>query len=185
MAGVSVRIEGGWAAIKALEGIKEDLTNSYGLWDTVGSALASRISERFQTGKGPGGEKWPPSIRALMENGQTLVKSGDLEKSISWIATDFGVAIGTNREYGAIHQFGGVIHQPARQQVMQFKTHKKTGKILPGFRKRGKSNLSMKADVPAHDVRIPARPFLGIDDGDEEAIKTAVGVWLQNRLATP
>lgn len=170
MTGASIRLEGTDAVRKALASVADGLSQARPLWQQIGAEVLKSTQRRFGTGTAPDGNPWPPSLRALAEDGQTLVNSGRLLDSLNYQATDSQVEVGTNVIYAAIHQFGGDVHHKARKQVLNFKAHARTGKILRGFRSKSKSNLSMQADVGAHDIRIPARPFLGLDDQDEVAV---------------
>jgi phage virion morphogenesis protein len=115
-------------------------------------------SRRFETGKGPGGEPWKKSFRALMEGGQTLVDSGRLRDNFGTEATTTRAEWGTNTEYAAIHQFGGVIRAKSAK-ALRFQT--------------GGEWVMKKS------VTIPARPFLGIDEADETEIEAIADAWLQ------
>lgn len=179
--GAGIRIDGLDSALRKVEGLSDAITNQRGMWQSVGAQVEQSIKRRFETGTGPGDKVWPKSLRALVQNGQTLVNTGLLSETITSNASDTGVEIGTNVLYAAIHQFGGTIHQGARRQKLQFLAHARTGKILKGFRTERQSNFMMMADVGAHDIRIPARPFLGIDDDDETAIAGAVYNWFTVR----
>lgn len=122
---------------------------AYGIFST---------SRRFETGKGPGGEPWQKSFRALMEGGQTLVDSGRLQDNFGADVTATSAEWGTNTEYAAIHQFGGVIRA-------------KSAKALH-FQIGG-------AWVMKKSVTIPARPFLGLDAADETEIGAIAYAWLR------
>ncbi len=102
---------------------------------------------RYKSGKSfEGGDtKWKKLSKATIKErtkrgdwpGQILVESGILKQSISGSVTENSVTIGTNVEYAAIQQFGGMAG-------------------------RGKK------------VKIPARPFLVIQDDDVEEIRKIV-----------
>ena len=85
------------------------------LFDEIGASLVVSTQMRFERGEGPDGNPWPPSLRAIVEGGQTLVDTARLKGSISHEASDTGVAVGTNVLYAAIHQFGGTITRQDRQ----------------------------------------------------------------------
>ena len=53
------------------------------------------------------GTKWEKSSRAERQNGQTLLDTGLLRKSITYKHDGVSVNIGTNKKYARIHQFGG------------------------------------------------------------------------------
>jgi phage virion morphogenesis protein len=105
---------------------------------------------RFRDQRGPDGQPWKPSLRAQLVGGRTLTKDGHLSGSISsGYGKDFA-EWGFNRVYAAIHHFGGVI--------------------------KAKSGGALKFPLPnggfavVKQVRIPARPALGINDDDRDDI---------------
>lgn len=105
-------------------------------------------ADRFTHGEGPGGVKWRPSRRVLEHGGQTLVLSGDLQSSVHAVTDPRSVEIGPEASFGAavyaaIHQFGGTIRAKAKK-ALHFGQH-----ILAS-------------------VFIPARPYVGFDDDDQE-----------------
>ncbi len=76
-----------------------------------------------------------------------------LLNSINWRAVPDGLAVGTDKIYGALQNFGGTVHLPdiwakTKQALMW------VGALHP-----------VKV-VKAHDVTLPARPFLLIQDED-------------------
>lgn len=101
---------------------------------------------RFRLQRGPDGQQWKPSIRAQVSGGRTLTKDGHLSGSISSNAGKDFAEWGVNRIYARIHQEGGVIKA-------------KAGGALK-FRIPGGGFAVVKA------VRMPARPYLGVNDDD-------------------
>lgn len=105
---------------------------------------------RFRSQTGPDGQRWKPSLRAQLCGGRTLTKDGHLAGSISANAGRDYAKWGVNRIYAAIHQFGGII--------------------------RAKSAGALKFKLPGggfaivKSVRMPARPYLGINDADRNDI---------------
>jgi len=104
---------------------------------------------RFRTQTGPDGQRWKPSLRAMLSGGRTLTKDGHLSGSISSSAGKDFAEWGVNRIYAAIHQFGGTIR--AKGGALKF--------AIPG---------GGFAVVKA--VKMPARPFLGVNDDDRSDI---------------
>lgn len=103
---------------------------------------------RFRLQRGPDGRQWKPSIRAQVTGGRTLTKDGHLSGSIgSNVGKDFA-EWGVNRIYARIHQDGGVIKA-------------KSGGALK-FRIPGGGFAVVKA------VRMPARPYLGVNEDDRD-----------------
>ncbi|WP_374653118.1 phage virion morphogenesis protein [Dongia sp.] len=128
------------------------------LLDNIGASLVTSTQMRFEREQGPDGQAWPPSIRALIEGGKTLRDHNQLYGSITHVASANGVEVGSNVLYAAVHQFGATIEAK----------NAKTLKFKVGGRYVSKER-----------VTIPARPFLGIDDGDRAMIAETVSEWLE------
>lgn len=129
--------------------------------DEIGARLVTSTVLRFEREHSPDGVPWKRPRRAERERGQTLTDTGRLRGSITHRVVGDAVEVGTNVVYGAIHQLGG--RTPAR--TIRPKTKKAL--FFPG------------AAHPVAKVRhpgstIPARPFLGLDDGDRRAIERIV-----------
>lgn len=103
---------------------------------------------RFRLQRGPDGQRWEPSLRAQLTGGSTLTKDGHLSGSISSNTGKDYAEWGVNRIYARIHQEGGVIKA-------------KAGGALK-FRIPGGGFAVVKA------VRMPARPYLGVNDDDRD-----------------
>lgn len=105
---VSVELEDA-ALREALARLIAALAAPRAVFDQIGRYLASAAVGRFERERGPDGEPWRPSIRALAEGGQTLTDFGTLRRSITHQieADGRGALIGSNLAYAAIHQFGG------------------------------------------------------------------------------
>lgn len=101
---------------------------------------------RFRTQRGPDGRPWHPSLRAQLVGGRTLTKDGHLSGSAGSNATREFAEWGVNRIYARIHQDGGVIKA-------------KGGGALK-FPLPGGGFAVVKA------VRMPARPYLGVNEDD-------------------
>jgi phage virion morphogenesis protein len=146
------------AALGRLVRAGEDMSEAM---DAIGSGLEANVIDRFETGRGPGGRPWKPSIRARLAGGQTLVDSGRLRGSITYRAGPRHVEVGTNVLYAAIHQFGGTIRAKAGGRL-RFK--------IPGVGFRS-----------PREVTIPPRPFLGIDDADRAVVDDMLGIFVRRR----
>jgi phage virion morphogenesis protein len=162
MAGVRFTLDGRDQALDQLGRAADQLANPRPLWEEVGASLVASTQRRFETGVGPDGSPWPPSIRALAVGGKTLVDTARLMQSITFNASESGVEVGTNVLYAAIHQFGGTINAKT-PAGLRFQVHGASGK------KEWRNKQS---------VKIPARPFIGLDDRDETEISTIAAAWL-------
>jgi len=115
----------------------------------IGAYMQRSIQRNFKEGGRP--RKWPRSVRAKMQGGQTLMDTGNLYSSINYDASSKSVAIGTNTLYAPIQHSGGVISAKRAKHL----TYKIPGL---GWRK-------------SKSVRIPARPFLMFQEEDYKAIR--------------
>lgn len=122
--------------------------------NAIAEGLRTSTIERFQAEKSPEGKKWKQSIRAREEGGKTLTKSTALRSSIRSDSSADGLAIGTNDIRAATHQFGDTrIIKAKRKKALRFRVN---------------GRWVSKKEVK---VTIPARPFLGVSEEDEEEIK--------------
>ena len=133
-----------------------------GINNAIAEGLRTSTIERFQAEKSPEEKKWKQSIRAREEGGKTLTKSTALRSSIRSEASADGLAIGTNDIRAATHQFGDTrIIKAKRKKALRFRIN---------------GRWVSKKEVK---VTIPARPFLGVSEEDEEEIKKLLGKALE------
>ena len=147
-----IKISGDWDKLKR-NLYKLGRINWTGLHKEIGEHLVSSTQERFRTETSPAGSKWPPSIRARKEGGQTLSQTRRLRNSITMAARPDRVEVGTNDKRASVHQNGAIIRPKAAKAL----------KFMVGKRWAVKK-----------EVRIKARPFLGINGDDHEAINEII-----------
>lgn len=149
--GISIRIEHDDAKIRAkLLNLIAFGRNQQDAMRDIATLGENSTRERFRTEIGPDGRRWKSSLRVQISGGRTLTRDGHLGDSVnSRSGRDFA-EWGVNRIYAAIHQFGGTI-KPKSASSLRFK-------------------LANGAYVSTKSVTIPARPYLGIDAGDETDI---------------
>ena len=137
--------------------------NFGGLLDEIGETVKTQTMRRFENETAPDGSRWPQSLRAKLEGGQTLTDTGRLRDSITYaVAMDKGsVEVGTNVVYAAIHQEGGVI----------------TAKTSKGLRFRVGGSWSTK-----RQVEIPARPYIGLNAQDEADLDEVIQDWAKEQI---
>lgn len=136
---------------------------------SIGTGLVRNTQDRIDRGVDPEGRRFAalhPDY-APMKKGPGILREsglrGGLQGSITFRAEGEEVAVGTNKEYGAIHQFGGII-RPRR-----------TGGFLVFRLASGR--------VFARQVTIPARPYLGLSAADEQTILDAAEEQFDRALA--
>ena len=126
------------------------------LLDAIGTGLVASTEMRFQSNTAPDGTPWAPLNPAYAEfrrPGPILVQSAALMRSITFRAGYHTLRIGSPMIYAGVHQWGATI-RPVRAKALAFEM----GGHL----------------VLARKVTIPARPYLGISDEDEEMILETV-----------
>lgn len=161
MAGLRMEISGKEEALDALGAAVARLEKPMPLFDEIGRMLTVSTQNRFETGVDPDGNPWPQSLRASLTGGKTMVDTTQLVGSITHIADDAGVAVGTNVIYAGPHQVGGTIHA-------------KTSKGLR-FQIQG-------SWITKQSVTMPRRAFLGLDEADEKEIIHLAGEFLVEPL---
>lgn len=134
---------------------------------------------RFTKQVGPDGQAWAPSRRARKAGGKTLVLTARLLRSISSNYDRNGAEWGTNVKYAAVHQFGGEIKRAAYSSWVRLRTdasgvllrQKNHSNLLVFARARHKRVVERRYTVDAHAFKMPARPFLGVNQDDGEEIE--------------
>ena len=144
----------------------------------IAQAMELATEKNFETEGARLGERWKPSQRALegirgrKVKGKTLQDTGRLAGSIvSDVGRDYAI-VGTNVEYGPIHQFGGKTRQGAQSRLQAFRVDMKTGHSR--FAKRKKANFEQWVSRPEYEIELPARPFLRLNEQDIDDIKSIV-----------
>lgn len=145
------------------------------LLSRIAAYMVTSTQRRFERAIAPDGQSWQrlsPRTAERRIGGRTrgysniLLVSRRLEQSIVSQVTGDEAHVGTNVEYAAIHQLGGEINVPERQQTIYQHYDKRTDTFDPKFRTKKRSNFARDFTVKAHTIPIPARPYLGIDDAD-------------------
>lgn len=177
------------AAQARLREIIDRLDNRLPFFREVGDTLAASTRRRIGTGKAPDGSALTPlrpaTIKARTRKGQTPiqilkanVRSGSsLAGSIGYEATADEARVGAVVRYAAIHQLGGTINKPARTAKI-YRNREEDGSIGRRFVKKKDADVITDVEIPAHRIKIPARPFLGISKEDQEDIFDAAERWL-------
>src|SRR5690242_6877903 len=147
--------------LEGLERNAESIPDS--VFMSIGELLIKSNVANFDEGGRP--VPWPPNKKGT----PTLVGSGKLRDSgvISGVGSEFvEVAWGAGLPYAAIHQFGGTINHPGSSKLQVFQAGGKTV-FAHGTR--------------PHQIQIPARRYLRIQDEDAVAILRLLGDYLVRR----
>lgn len=152
MSSIRIELEGDVnELVSKLEGLSQ--IDKRGVLNAMAEAVRTSTTDRFAEQTDPDGKKWKPSVRVLTDGGKTLTQTSQLKTSINTKVTDDGFAVGTNDIRAATHQFG--------DQRTIVPRNKKVLRFVVG----GRECFTKRADVT-----IPARPFLGINQSDEEEL---------------
>tara|TARA_R110000787_G_scaffold26344_32_gene73780 strand:+ start:2710 stop:3225 length:516 start_codon:yes stop_codon:yes gene_type:complete len=151
------------SASRRFERLEDGARDPLPLMQDIAAALESSTLRRFEEERGPDGVGWQKSVRARNEGGKTLTDQGHLADSINSSADRRRAVVGTNLIYAGVHQDGAEIHARAGGRLVFA-----IGNQL----------------IFAKKVTIPARPFLGVDAGDEQEIGDIVGDFIAGRLGS-
>jgi len=101
-------------SIKELQGLlgrlSKALENKTPLLRRVANTLQNGTEESFDKQASPFGEKWKPNAPKTLQKkrgNKILIESGLLSQSFTQKVTGSSAQVGTNKQYAAIHQFGG------------------------------------------------------------------------------
>jgi phage virion morphogenesis protein len=129
----------------------------------IGVIVRDSSKRNFIAGGRP--DKWEESQAASDEGRRTLIDHGHLRDSITYKTDSDSVTIGTNRQYAAVHQFG--IDKAV---------------TVPAHTRRARVGIESKAvQVKQHKkhMKLPARPFLAVQDEDWKRIRTVLRNYLR------
>ena len=165
---VELKNEAVTAALTRLSSQFDDMT---AVMTGIGEILVASTQDRIKAGKSPNGSAFAPrsaTTLAIYERkkqsfGLPLYRKGDLYNQINSIAGSDFVEVGSTMIYASTQQFGA-----AKGSFGAYSGTDKNGRTFSGSAPWG---------------NIPARPFLGISEADEdnilaeiaEALSTAFG----------
>ena len=138
-----------------------------GVPKAIGVALVKQTQKRFDTGVDVEGTAWQalsPGYAAIKQGPGILRASRMLQRSITSKVEGLRIAVGSNRIYAAVHQFGATI-KPVRAPALAFQVGVE-----------GPEGDIHKAFVHVKSVRIPQRPYLGFGPNDRRAVMEVLTV---------
>lgn len=128
----------------------------------IGVGLVENTHQRFEAARDPEGNPWDPLSVAYapLKRGAGILREsamrGGLMGSITFDVAGDEVAVGSNKIYAGVHQFGATIRAKNGPFLMF--------RLAYGWVRR-------------EQVEIPARPYLGIGPEDQDTILDAVEVF--------
>jgi phage virion morphogenesis protein len=163
----------------------------------IGEHLLISHTERWAQEQAPDGTPWAdlsPDYRARKPKNKDkkLVLDGYLRDLLRYQASDTELLFGTDRPYGAVHQFGAKrgefaialpikVKAHARRQPQRDVIDKKGRRYKGGVRYQSQGVGFVKEHIrhvaiPWGDI--PARPWLGLSTDDEAAILSLLEEYL-------
>lgn len=176
---LDVKIDASLAAGE-LEKLIERLGSMTTPLNDIAEYLHMSVDARARRQVAPDGTPWAPlSPRTLArKKGKKILReSGALLDTLRHQVSNDELQFGTDRPYGAIHQFGGKIEHAARSQQVYFK--EKGGVVGNRFVKKRHSNFAQWVTHGARTTQMPARPYLGLSHEDELEVAAIVGAYLK------
>lgn len=150
------------------------------LMPRLGEYLARSTERRFDTQTKPNGTKWAKLTeryrrRKKANRDKVLTLSGYLRGYIRWQQiSPTSVAVGTNVPYAAVHQLGANYQRKATVRY-----HSVAKRVI--FAKKTQK-VGVTERRVTMNVKIEARPFLGVSSEDEVNIREIVADWHARQL---
>lgn len=192
MAGVSFRIQDQEleALLARVDRVAE---RPVGALHAIGAHFVFSTQRNIETETAPDGTRWPPLSprtanrrigRRLRGYDHMLRVTNRLYGSISYAATDRAIEWGSNLEYARIHQLGGTISIPERTGTVHLaRIRQKGGGVRTRFVRRDRKNAEERqVRIGSHQIRVPARPYLGISDSDRAAVPEIIADYLRTEV---
>lgn len=156
------------------------------IMNRLGEYLQASTQDRFKTQTAPDGTPWQPlkaryARRKKYNHDKVLTLRGYLRSGIRHqVTSDTTVDVGANLAYAAIHQLGGTIDMPERQATVRYRSV--AGRTLFASRKH-KRATERQVNVGKHQVEMPARPYLGISQADDQEIREIIRDWVVGKFS--
>lgn len=144
---------------------------------------------RFKAQQSPDGTPWkalsPRYLASKRRNKDKILTSeGFLRNTLRGQVDGDSLLFGTDRPYGAIHQFGGEIQRQERASSVYFRFNERTGEIGRKFVPKSKSNFVRDVKIGPYTIDMPARPWLGTSEADDGMLLQRVMSFLTGAMGT-
>jgi len=165
---IIIKMDGADAVRERLRQISTRVSNMSPIMKAIGDRVVEQTKRRFEAGgPAPDGTPWKEPKTPNPKRRRTLTVSGHLRDSIrSQLVGSNAVRIGTDKEYAAIHQFGG-----------RTAAHV----ILPRNKKALKTPYGLFRKVRHPGSVIPARPFLGVSEANSSELLGIINEYIAGR----
>lgn len=151
-----------------IEQLKQRLNNKSNLMLAIAETMRVAVLKNFETQGSRIGKPWqrlsPATIKQREKKGywpgKILQRTGQLKRSIISSYGEDYAQVSTNLIYAAIQNYGGIVHRSSLKTFIRKK-------------REGKSAKQPKANKMS-SIRIPARPFMMLNEQDLEKIKSKI-----------
>lgn len=164
----------------------QGLDNPGPLFQIIIEYLTRVHRQRFRNQVSPEGTPWAPLSPAYKKRkhrnaNKILTLRGYLAGTLRGQYDQTGLEFGTDRPYGAAQHFGAEIDRAASTREVYFR-QKRDGSVGNQFVKKGKSNFAQTVNVGGYKIRIPARPWLGTNEQQNNQIVKKAHDYLQDAM---
>ena len=159
-------------ALSRLWDARTEMMRPAPLLRSMGERLLAFHQQRFTEQISPEGVPWQElsaryQKRKRKNADKVLTRDGYLRNTLRWQVNADELLFGTNRVYGAIHQFGG----RTRPHVIE-----------PRYKKALAFGGAVRKSVQHPGSDMPARPFLGLSEADRNEIVEIALDFMQRRM---
>lgn len=150
-------------ALSKLWDARADMMRPEPLLRSMGERLLEFHQQRFRDQTSPEGVKWKElswryKQRKRKNRDQILTRDGYLRNTLRWQVNADELLFGTDRVYGAIHQFGGTIEIAARSQQAYYRKKKTASSTISLFVRTSRTSHS---GTPSRPTKLRSRPAPG------------------------
>ena len=186
--GVQIRVDDA-TVLATLSAAQRVAANPAAIMAAIEPYLVFSTQRHIELEQGPDGP-WPrlsPRYARRRRGGDAhiLRDKGYLYKNLSADSGADYALVGSNLPYARIHQLGGTIDMPERQQTIYQAYDKRRDRFDAKFRAKSKSNFARDVKVGAHQLKIPARPYLYIDQTDRDEIERIAADVIRSEAGLP
>ena len=184
MAGATLEFDNG-KALTAIQAAADAMGNPEPMLRDMGEYLLIAHDARFAGQSAPDGTPWPAlspryQRRKRKNADKILMLDGYLKNLLRYQVDGGELLFGSDRPYAAIQHFGGEIQIAARSQQAYFQRGR-DGEVGNRFVAKRRSNFAQWVTMGPYTIRIPARPFLGTSEQDDDELLAIA----QRHLARP
>jgi len=163
---------------KGLKDLAQKTSNLRPVMRAISEDMMYAVKQNFETEGSRLGKKWadlaPSTQEARKKRGYgstapKLQQERKLYDSITSYADDNTAVVGSNLPYARLHQFGGDIKNPGGVKFIILK-----GKFIP-MKKDAKRYMGI---TKPFKFKVPARPFLGLNESDMDSIQNTIVKYL-------